>query len=134
NVATQVGTYTWHASYSGDVLNNGALDQGGAQEQAKTVKASPALVTTASASAGGVVGSAIPQDSAVLSGGYNVAGGTITFTLTAPNGGTAYTQVVTVTGPGTYTTSNANVATQVDRKSGVEGKSGDPLNSGTLDQ
>src|SRR5262245_30035166 len=25
-LATQVGTYTWHASYAGDSLNNGAVD------------------------------------------------------------------------------------------------------------
>jgi hypothetical protein len=33
NVATLVGTYTWLASYAGDGLNNGAIDQGGADEQ-----------------------------------------------------------------------------------------------------
>src|SRR5262249_9674475 len=59
-LATEVGTYTWHASYSGDSFNNGAIDNG-ANESVTTVKASPTLVTTASFSAGNVVGSAIPQ-------------------------------------------------------------------------
>ena len=84
-VATQVGTYTWHASYAGDGLNNGAADNG-SNESVTTVKASPTLVTTASfkSGSGNVVGSAIPEDSAVLSGGYQESG-PLTFTLTAPN-------------------------------------------------
>src|SRR5262249_60039869 len=45
-LATQVGTYTWSASYSGDGLNNGAIDNG-ADESVTTVKASPAIATTA---------------------------------------------------------------------------------------
>ncbi len=86
NVATQVGTYTWTVSFAGDRLNNPANDQGGTAEQVTTVKASPTVVTTASfkSGSGSVVGSAIPEDSAVLSGGYQETG-TLTFTLTAPN-------------------------------------------------
>src|SRR5205085_1477031 len=80
--ATQVGTYTWHASYSGDSLNNTAIDQGGSAEQLTTVKACPALTTTASESNGGAVGSAVLSDSAVVTGGDNPTG-TIIFTLTA---------------------------------------------------
>src|SRR5436190_1605782 len=77
------------------------------------IKTSPALVTTASESAGGVVGSAIPQYSAAPSADYYTLSLHDALPISAPSGGTAYTQVVTVTGPGTYTTSNANVATQV---------------------
>src|SRR2546423_9299110 len=55
--------------------------QGGAAEKVTTIKASPALVTTASFVAGNVVGSAIPQDSAALSGGYTETG-SLLFTLT----------------------------------------------------
>ncbi|HEX4613898.1 MAG TPA: hypothetical protein VH092_37300, partial [Urbifossiella sp.] len=46
-VATTPGTYTWHASYSGDGLNSGAVDQGGAAEQAAVTKAGPAINTVA---------------------------------------------------------------------------------------
>src|SRR5205814_369670 len=84
NVATQVGTYTWKASYAGDGLNNGTVDQGGAAEQVTTIKASPSLITTATVSANGVVGSAIPQDKAVLSGGFKESGA-ITFKLYTPD-------------------------------------------------
>jgi len=106
------GTYTWSASYSGDSNNSTASDQGGSAEQTVVSPASPTLVTTASFTAGNVVGSAIPQDSAVLSGGYHESGA-ITFTLTAPDGSVVDTEQVTPNGDGVYTTSNANVATQV---------------------
>ena len=39
-----VGTYTWSASYSGDSLNNGAVDNGD-NESITTGKASPAIST-----------------------------------------------------------------------------------------
>src|SRR5207253_2459883 len=94
-LATQVGTYTWHASYSGNTLNNTAVDNG-ANESVATVKASPAISTTASETAGGVAGTAVLSDTATLTGGYNVSGGTITFTLTAPNGSTSTLWSVTV--------------------------------------
>ena len=43
------------------------------------MQATPKLVTVASFSAGNVVGTAIPQDQATLSGGYNsLSGGSIT--------------------------------------------------------
>src|SRR5205085_1153085 len=118
---TQVGTYTWHASYSGDDFNNGAVDDG-TNESVTTVKASPAITTTASATAGGVAGAAVISDTATLSGGYMVAAGspapTLTFQLIAPNGSTVYTEVQTVSATtGTYTTTSTGtgsvLATQV---------------------
>src|SRR5439155_25014309 len=45
-VATQVGTYTWSASYSGDGLNNGAVDDG-QDRQTPVVAASPAATSAA---------------------------------------------------------------------------------------
>ena len=69
-LATEVGAYTWHATYSGDSLNNGASDNG-ANEGVTTIMASPTIVTQASESNGGVVGIAMLTDSATLSGGYN---------------------------------------------------------------
>ena len=68
-LATQVGTYTWHAHYSGDTNNNGA-DDNGANEGVITVKAAPGITTQASESNGGVVGSSFLSDVATLSGGY----------------------------------------------------------------
>ena len=120
------GTYVWTVSYAGDGLNNGTVDQGGAAEKVTTIKASPSLITTASFLAGSttVVGSAIPEDSAVLSGGYSETG-TITFTLTAPDNTVVDTEMVTPNGDGTYTTSNANVATQ--SRAPTSGQSATPV-------
>ena len=56
--ATEVGTYIWHASYSGDGLNNGAIDNGN-NEPLTTIAASPSIITSASETAGGVVGVAM---------------------------------------------------------------------------
>src|SRR5207245_2408298 len=68
-----------------------------------------------------VVGTAVLSDTATLSGGFMVAAGspapTLTFTLIAPNGSSAYTETQTVTGTGDYTTtgtgSGSELATQV---------------------
>src|SRR5208282_5252385 len=80
-----------------------------------------------------VVGSAVPQDSAVLSGGFQ-ENGTITFTLTAPDGTVADSETVTPSGDGTYTTDNTNVATQVGTYTWTVSFAGDTLNSDTQDQ
>ncbi|HZL34049.1 MAG TPA: SdrD B-like domain-containing protein [Tepidisphaeraceae bacterium] len=137
-LATQVGTYKWKATYTGDGNNIGPISDNGDKESLTTVAASPTLKTTASDPAGSVVGIAIPQDSAVLSGGYNVASGTvaptIVFTLTAPNGSVADTQTVNVTGDGTYSTSNTNVATQVGTYTWTAVYGGNALNSVAHDQ
>ena len=76
--------------------------------------ATPTLITTASfkAGTGNVVGTAIPEDSAVLSNGTSETGA-ITFKLTAPNGSVVDTQTITASGNKTYTTTNTSVATQV---------------------
>ena len=46
-LATEVGTYTWSASYAGDGLNNGAIDNG-KNESVCIVASSPSIVTTPS--------------------------------------------------------------------------------------
>src|SRR5262249_7739538 len=46
-LATQVGTYVWHATYSGDANNAGASDNG-TNESLTTIKASPTITTMAS--------------------------------------------------------------------------------------
>src|SRR5262249_26275131 len=57
---TAAGTYKWSAEYSGDALNHGAHDQGGADEQTIVSKASPGITTTQSA--GGTVGTVSIHD------------------------------------------------------------------------
>src|SRR5207249_3730346 len=128
NVATQVGTYTWHATYSGDALNSAALDQGGAQEQVTTVKASPAISTQGGETAGGVVGTSLLSDTATLTAGH-VPSATITFTPTAPNGSTNAVGTVTVTGAGTYSSPTV-LATQVGTYTWHATYNGDALNKG----
>ena len=114
-VATQVGTYTWSVTFAGDGLNNPAHDQGGAREQLTVVKASPTLCTAAyfkgSGCTANVMGTAIPEDAAILSGGYSETGN-ITFKLMAPDGTVAYTQTIAASGNKTYKTSNTAVATR----------------------
>jgi hypothetical protein len=135
SVATVVGTYTWSVSYSGDSNNNTAADQGGSAEQVTTTKSSPTVVTTASEKAGtsSIVGTAIPEDSAVVSGGYNPTGNLV-FTLKAPNGTVADTQTIAITGDGTYTTSNSNIATQVGTYTWTVSYAGDISNNAANDQ
>ncbi|HWG45730.1 MAG TPA: SpaA isopeptide-forming pilin-related protein, partial [Gemmataceae bacterium] len=130
-LATQVGTYTWHASYSGDSLNNGAIDNGN-NESITTVKASPAVSTQATETAGGVVGTAVLSDSATVTGGDNPAG-TITFTLTQPDGTTIPVgSAVTVSGNSTYSSLTVT-ATQVGTYTWHASYSGDSLNNGAID-
>src|SRR6185437_9496003 len=50
-----VGTYTWSASYSGDSLNDGAVDNGD-NESVTSIKASPSIKTKASVTGKGVIG------------------------------------------------------------------------------
>jgi uncharacterized repeat protein (TIGR01451 family) len=107
--ATEVGTYTWHASYSGDTANAAASDDG-TNESVVTAKASPTIVMQTSGT--GTAAGSVLSNTATLSGGFNVNGGTITFTLTAPDG-TQTTETVTVNkGDGTYSTPTGISATQ----------------------
>jgi hypothetical protein len=96
------GQYTWHAVYSGDGNNNGAVDQGGPQESVLVNPAHPTIVTTPGGTV--VIGTGIPlKDTADLEGGYFPTG-TITFTLFNPSNVVVDTEVVTVSGNGDYTT------------------------------
>ncbi len=100
-VPAVAGIYEWVASYSGDGTN--PPDTTAFGDEPNTVdKASPDITTDAGPTV--VVGSGVPlTDSATLAGGFD-PGGAITFTLTGPGGGVVYTNVVTVTANGTYTT------------------------------
>ena len=76
-------------------------------------------------------GSSSLSDTATLSGGYNETG-TITFTLTAPNGTTTTVGTVTVSGNGTYTSPTVT-ATQVGTYVFHANYSGDSLNNAAVD-
>ena len=130
-LATEVGTYSWNAVYSGDTLNAGASDNG-ANEGVTTIKASPAITTQATVSAGGVVGTALLADVATLSGGDGPTG-TISFTLTAPDGTTAPEGSVAATGDGVYGSPTSVLATEVGTYSWHAVYSGDTLNAGASD-
>ncbi len=135
-LATEVGTYTWHAVYSGDDLNNGAFDDG-TNESLVTTQASPSIVTTASkAITLDASGAPTISDSAVVSNAYNATGNlvfvldlgntqvyTTSDQLTGDGNGTygaSYTLPSTGTVAGTYTWSVSYV--------------GDGLNNGAVDQ
>jgi uncharacterized repeat protein (TIGR01451 family) len=129
---TEVGTYTWHAVYSGDPLNNGAEDNG-KNESVTSIPASPSLVTNASTSGNGVVGTDTTCDSATLSGSFNGTG-TITFTLTAPDSSTVQVgQPVAVSGDGKYDSPSCPLLTEVGTYTWHAVYSGDPLNNGAED-
>jgi hypothetical protein len=101
------GAYDWTASYTDPLKNNNPASDPGtsAQEKVNVKPASPSLVTTASPNGSidvGINGVTL-NDSAVLSGGYFPTGN-IVFTLTFNGSTVVYTDTVTVTGNGTYST------------------------------
>ncbi|OYV85111.1 MAG: hypothetical protein B7Z73_14210, partial [Planctomycetia bacterium 21-64-5] len=121
-----------HASYSGDSLNNGAVDDG-QNESVTTIKACPTIATCASATANNSAGSAELSDSVTVSGGDNPTG-TVTFTLTQPDGTTVPVgTAVTINGDGTYNASTTVLATQVGTYTFHASYSGDSLNDGAVD-
>ncbi len=131
--ATAAGTDYWVATYNGD-SNNNAVTSPTTAEPVTVNKATPSLITTATLSSATYCGTALPQDKAVLSAGYNISGGNLVFTLTAPNGAVVDTQTIAVTGAGTYTTSNTHAATQVGTYTWTVTYSGDALNLSVHDQ
>ncbi len=111
---TVTGTYQWDVSYGGDTNNVASTDNLDAKERVSVVAASPSLTLAASTTnvtlgATTVVpgSGAAFNASATLSSGYYETG-SITFTLYGPNNTSIYTDVVPVSGNGTYTTSAGN--------------------------
>ena len=105
--ADTAGTWHWVASYSGDSINYeiANLCNSGA---AVTVSSAVTTLSTTANPASAVVGDTL-KDGAKLLGG-DVPTGTITFKLFGPTDATcagtpAFTNTVTVTGNGTYSTS-----------------------------
>src|SRR5262249_11327990 len=110
-LATEVGTYTCHASYTGDSAHNGDVDDG-TNESLTTVKASPSISTPIQVTGNGTVGSTSIGDQATISGGYNVSGGTIHFTLDTPSAtGVDEGTVNVVAGTSTYSAPNTVAVT-----------------------
>jgi len=102
---TSTGVYHWVAAYSGDA-NNNPISSNASDEPETVSPASPSINTTPGGTV--VIGSgARLTDSATLSGGFNPTG-TITFALFDPSNAAVYTDVVTVSGNGTYTTATGN--------------------------
>jgi hypothetical protein len=96
------GDFYWQAVYSGDANNNGATSVC-TSEHLVVTKKQPAMTTAPNV---------IPNDDATISSSLN-ATGTITFNLYSPAAATctgtpAFTQTVTVSGNGTYSTTNTS--------------------------
>jgi hypothetical protein len=128
--ANMAGTWSWTAMYSGDSGNSGTSSTC-SQETVTVAKASPSLSTTPSA--GGTVGAVNLNDSAAVSAGYT-PGGSITFNLYSPSqtcgsGTPAYTQTVTVSGNGSYSTANTVAATMAGTWSWTASYAGDANNN-----
>lgn len=111
---TAPGTYYWIATYNGDDNNNTDAGECGDDGEVDTVaKAQPSLSTTPTW---------LPNDDATLTGGFGTLGGTLTFTLydnaTCDAGeddaNVLYTEDVSVSGTGTYGTSNTTVSVTTD--------------------
>ncbi len=106
---SQVGTYRWIATYSGDANNESVHGKcGDPNESVVVTKANPLISTTASADIklGGQL-----SDTALLSGAFNPTG-SITFKLYGPDNATCsgqsiFINVVDVDGSGSYPTSQA---------------------------
>jgi len=129
---SEVGTYTWSASYSGDSLNNGAVDNG-SNESVTSHKASPSISTSASVTGNGVVGTDSTSDTATVSGGDHPSG-SIQFSIKAPDGTTSSVgSPVTVNGNGTYSSPAGVALTEVGTYTWSASYSGDSLNNGAVD-
>jgi hypothetical protein len=96
------GTFYWQAAYSGDANNNSATSAC-TSETLVVNKNNPGISTAQNL---------LPNDAATLTGGFSPTG-SITFSLFNPSdatcaGAPALTQTVTVTGNGTYITTNTS--------------------------
>jgi hypothetical protein len=95
------GTFFWQAVYSGDANNNGATSD--CTSEKLVVNPNQPGISTAQ--------HLIPNDDATITAATSDAGGNITFNLYSPgdltcSGPVAFTQTVTVSGNGTYKTTN----------------------------
>jgi hypothetical protein len=127
-----VGTFYWQAVYSGD-LNNAGSTSDCTTEVLVVNKAQPTITTSPDPSSG-TVGVTL-NDSATLAGGSNPTG-SIVFRLFGPNNPTCdpagpaavFTQTVTVTGNGTYSTTGGHTTTELGTYHWTASYSGDANN------
>jgi hypothetical protein len=124
-LASAAGYYSFQAVYSGDSSNASATSVCSTEQL--LVRASPSASTAQSL---------IPNDSFTLSGATSTAGGTITMSLYGPadatcSGSPALTQTVSVSGNGTYPTTNTTfVASTEGTWRWASSYSGDTFNLG----
>ena len=106
---SSVGTYYWLASYSGDGSNAGSTHDCAVEGEVDTVEAAATTLSTTP--------NLLPNDSATLGGGFGTLSGSITFELYASadcSGIDMYSETVSVSGAGTYETSNDSVYITAD--------------------
>jgi hypothetical protein len=102
-MGTVTGTYQWNVSYSGDSNNTTQSDNNDTAEQVTVAAANPSLTNTSGRTV--LFGSGATLTDSVTLAGVR-PGGDILFMLTAPDGGIVDTEIVSVSGNGTYTTPN----------------------------
>jgi hypothetical protein len=122
---TEVGTYNWIASYSGDAKHKG-VSTVCADEQV-TVGKDPTSVTTA-ASEGGAPGVAL-HDTAKVTGSFQPSG-TVTFTLYGPADKSCiapalFTSTVALSGNGTATSASFSLTSKTGTYNWIADYSGD---------
>jgi hypothetical protein len=128
---SQVGTFRWTVSYSGDT-NHFPAEVGCGKTTSAVTQAKPSITGAVPPQAN--VGAAF-QDAATLQGGYT-PGGTITFRIYDPGSEgcakPAFVNIVTVTGNGTFN-SDPFVALRPGRYTFVASYSGDAENQGATE-
>jgi uncharacterized repeat protein (TIGR01451 family) len=108
------GTYHWVVSFAGDASNNPISDNGSSSEQVVITEVTPTLTTSASPTSAAAGATLTLSDTATLAGQASGDVGTVTFTLTAPNGSTVYTSAAfPETGNFSQSTSTTQTLTQV---------------------
>jgi hypothetical protein len=126
-----VGTYSFTASYSGDVTNAPVATACGDPAESVLVSRSSTVVVVTKASGAVAVGGQV-SDTATLSGGFGPSG-TVTFALFGPGAATCtgapvFTSTVPVSGDGSYV-SAPFTPTAVGTYSFTASYSGDPSNA-----
>lgn len=128
---TEVGTYNWIATYSGDANNKGASTA--CSDEPVVIGMDPSSMTT-TASSGGPTGTVI-HDTATVTGSSDMTG-TVTFTLFAPSDATCsgtpiFTSAVALGTNGTATSGNFSGTTVGGTYNWMASYSGDSHTAGS---
>ncbi len=131
---TEIGTYNWIATYSGDANNKGASTA--CSDEPVTIGMDPSSMTT-TASSGGPTGTVI-HDTATVTGSSDMTG-TVTFTLFAPSDATCsgtplFTSAVALATNGTATSGNFSGTTVGGTYNWMATYSGDSHTAGSTSQ